>query len=188
MGGTSTDVAAVLGAEAQVTAETVVAGVPIRFPMVDVHTIGAGGGSIAWLDEGGALRVGPRSAGARPGPACYGAAERADCHRRRHLVLGYLADGACPRRRRRASTGAWPSGALARPAAPTPARRPSSRTAGRRTRRWRRRCASSASSAGSTRAGPPLVAFGGAGPLHACALAEELGIERVLVPLAPPGC
>jgi N-methylhydantoinase A/oxoprolinase/acetone carboxylase beta subunit len=62
MGGTSTDVAAVLGGKAQVTAESVVGGVPIRFPMADIHTIGAGGGSIAWLDDGGALRIGPRSA------------------------------------------------------------------------------------------------------------------------------
>ena len=66
-----TDVAAVLAAGAG-DGRGLVAGVPIRFPTVDVHTIGAGGGSIAWLDEGGALRVGPRSAGARPGPACYG--------------------------------------------------------------------------------------------------------------------
>ena len=68
MGGTSTDVASCSDGEVQVTSDAVVAGVPIRFPMVDVHTIGAGGGSIAWLDDGGALRVGPRSAGARPGP------------------------------------------------------------------------------------------------------------------------
>src|SRR5439155_22335867 len=72
MGGTSTDVAAVVGGAVQVTPESVVAGVPIRFPMVDVHSVGAGGGSVAWFDEGGALRVGPRSSGARPGPACYG--------------------------------------------------------------------------------------------------------------------
>ena len=58
------------------TAESVVAGVPIRFPMVDVHTIGAGGGSIAWLDDGGALRVGPRSAGAVPGPRATASAAR----------------------------------------------------------------------------------------------------------------
>ena len=77
-------------AESQVTAESVVAGVPIRFPMVDVHTIGAGGGSIAWLDDGGALRVGPRSAGAVPGPACYGLGGEAATVTDANLVLGYL--------------------------------------------------------------------------------------------------
>jgi N-methylhydantoinase A len=65
MGGTSTDVAPILGGEAQTTTESVVAGVPIKLPMVDVHTVSAGGGSIAWADAGGALRVGPRSAGGR---------------------------------------------------------------------------------------------------------------------------
>ncbi len=68
MGGTSTDVAAVIGGEAQTTTETVISGVPIKKPMVDIHTVSAGGGSIAWADAGGALRVGPHSAGADPGP------------------------------------------------------------------------------------------------------------------------
>src|SRR5215213_1212380 len=72
MGGTSTDVAPIIGGKAQTTTETVVAGVPIKLPMVDVHTVSAGGGSIAWADAGGALRVGPHSAGAEPGPAAYG--------------------------------------------------------------------------------------------------------------------
>ena len=76
------------------TADSVVAGVPIRFPTVDVHTIGAGGGSIAWLDEGGALRVGPRSAGASPGPACYGRGGTEPTVTDAHLALGHLADGA----------------------------------------------------------------------------------------------
>jgi N-methylhydantoinase A len=72
MGGTSTDVAPVLGGVVQNTTESVVAGVPLKLPMVDVHTVSAGGGSIAWVDAGGALRVGPHSAGADPGPAAYG--------------------------------------------------------------------------------------------------------------------
>ena len=71
MGGTSTDVSVVLRGEVQTTTGAVVAGIPIKHPMVDVHTVSAGGGSVAWLDSGGALRVGPRSAGAAPGPACY---------------------------------------------------------------------------------------------------------------------
>ena len=94
MGGTSTDVAAVLGGRRRSRPSRSSRGVPIRFPMVDVHTIGAGGGSIAWLDDGGALRVGPRSAGARPGPACYGLGGEAPTVTDANLVLGYLADGA----------------------------------------------------------------------------------------------
>ena len=68
MGGTSTDVAPVRDGQVQTTTESVVAGVPVKLPMVDVHTVSAGGGSIAWIDSGGALRVGPHSAGAEPGP------------------------------------------------------------------------------------------------------------------------
>ena len=84
MGGTSTDVSVVLGGEVQTTTGAVVAGIPIKHPMVDVHTVSAGGGSIAWIDSGGALRVGPRSAGAEPGPACYGnGGVEVDRHRRR---------------------------------------------------------------------------------------------------------
>jgi N-methylhydantoinase A len=74
MGGTSTDVSLIDG-EPQVTTEAVVSGCPIHLPLLDIHTIGAGGGSIARVDEGGALRVGPESAGADPGPACYGRGE-----------------------------------------------------------------------------------------------------------------
>jgi N-methylhydantoinase A len=200
MGGTSTDVAAVLGGEVQVTAESVVAGVPIRFPMVDVHTIGAGGGSIAWLDGGGALRVGPRSAGARPGPACYGLGGEAPTVTDANLVLGYLADGAVlggevrldRARAERALTHLPGDGS-------------SHDRLGSSLRDWDETQRALAAAVGVVRVvdaemaralrvvsvdrgidprGLALVAFGGAGPLHACSLAEELGMERVLVPLA----
>src|SRR5665647_2222849 len=72
MGGTSTDISLVSGGELAVTRETRISGLPVSLPMIDIETIGAGGGSIAYLDRAGALRVGPRSAGADPGPACYG--------------------------------------------------------------------------------------------------------------------
>jgi N-methylhydantoinase A len=72
MGGTSTDVALLQGGEARLAREAVVHGYPIKAPMLDIHTVGAGGGSIAFVDSGGLLKVGPRSAGADPGPACYG--------------------------------------------------------------------------------------------------------------------
>ena len=75
MGGTSTDVALVDGSLAT-TNEAEVAGLPVRVPILDIHTVGAGGGSLARFDAGGALRVGPESAGADPGPICYGRGER----------------------------------------------------------------------------------------------------------------
>ena len=94
MGGTSTDVAPVLGGVVQTTTESVVAGVPVKLPMVDVHTVSAGGGSIAWVDAGGALRVGPSSAGADPGPAAYGRGGEEPTVTDANLYLGYLPDGA----------------------------------------------------------------------------------------------
>jgi N-methylhydantoinase A len=229
MGGTSTDVAAVLGGEPQVTAESVVAGVPIRFPMVDVHTIGAGGGSIAWLDDGGALRVGPRSAGARPGPAGYGHGGEQPTVTDANLALGYLADGAVlggevvldqalaeaalarlpvdELSHKRFSPGLRDRGGTAAniptAAGPVDGLAQESSTLGLRDRDEAERAVATALGvvrvveADMARAlrvvtvergidprGLSLVAFGGAGPLHACALAEELGIERVLVPLA----
>ena len=93
MGGTSTDVAPVRGGQVQTTTESVVAGVPVKLPMVDVHTVSAGGGSIAWVDSGGALRVGPHSAGAEPGPAAYGRGGDQPTVTDADLYLGYLADG-----------------------------------------------------------------------------------------------
>ncbi|MEJ2267241.1 MAG: hydantoinase/oxoprolinase family protein, partial [Anaerolineales bacterium] len=92
MGGTSTDVSLIDGVP-RVTTESIVGGHPIRVPVLDIHTIGAGGGSIAGVDMGGALRVGPESAGANPGPACYGRGELSECRPTvtdAHLVLGHL--------------------------------------------------------------------------------------------------
>jgi N-methylhydantoinase A len=207
MGGTSTDVAAVLGGEAVVTSESVVAGVPIRFPMVDVHTIGAGGGSIAWLDDGGALRVGPRSAGAQPGPACYGRGGEEPTVTDANLVLGRLRDGAVLGGEVTLDRGLAEE-ALAR----LDVDGLSLKSSNPGLRDWVGNVTSSDAAeravalaegivrvvnANMARAlrvvsvergidprGLALVAFGGAGPLHACALAEELGIERVLVPRA----
>ncbi len=89
MGGTSTDVALIDGAP-RLTSEGRVAGFPVAIPMVDIHTIGAGGGSVAWRDAGGALRVGPQSAGAMPGPACYGLGGTEPTVTDAHLLLGHL--------------------------------------------------------------------------------------------------
>ena len=88
MGGTSTDVSLADGAPRETT-EAMVDGLPIRIPMLDIHTVGAGGGSIARVDAGGLLRVGPESAGAEPGPACYGTGTEATVTDA-HVVLGRI--------------------------------------------------------------------------------------------------
>src|SRR3990167_3517399 len=89
MGGTSTDVALLDSGELATTNEGSVGGVPVAVPMLDIHSVGAGGGSIAWFDRGGALRVGPQSAGAEPGPICYGRG-RQPTVTDAHLILGRL--------------------------------------------------------------------------------------------------
>ena len=183
MGGTSTDVAPILDGEAQTTTESVVAGVPVKLPMVDVHTVSAGGGSIAWADAGGALRVGPHSAGADPGPAAYGRGGEEPTVTDANLFLGYLGDGAelggevvLDRGRAEAalerageSLGLDPEAAAlgivrVANAEMTRALRVISVERGLDPRDF------------------ALVAFGGAGGMHACALAEELGMATVLVP------
>ena len=100
MGGTSTDVSTVIGGkESFTTAFEIEWGLPIQIPMIDIRTIGAGGGSIAWIDKGGMLRVGPQSAGAMPGPACYGRGGTR-CHRhRRQCRAGPHQCRQLPRRR-----------------------------------------------------------------------------------------
>ncbi len=173
MGGTSTDVCLVVGGVAERTVERGVGGLPIRLPMVDVHTVGAGGGSIVWRDSGGALRVGPESAGATPGPACYGQGGTRPTVTDANLLLGRLParlaggleldrDAAA-----RALAGLDPADVVAAVNAEMlRALRVVSVERGYDPRQL------------------ALVAFGGAGPLHACALAEELGTTTVLVPAA----
>ncbi|HEX8103347.1 MAG TPA: hydantoinase/oxoprolinase family protein [Solirubrobacteraceae bacterium] len=186
MGGTSTDVAPIVGGEAQTTTDAVVAGIPIRHPMVDVHTVSAGGGSIARADAGGALRVGPRSAGAVPGPACYGRGGTEPTVTDADLFVGLLADGArlgggeVVLRRELAEAALARAGeALGLDATATAlgvirvadaemvrALRVVSVERGLDPRDF------------------ALSAFGGAGGMHACSLAEELGMRTVLVPRA----
>ncbi len=185
MGGTSTDVCAAVGLEVERTTEAVVAGVPIHLPMVDVHTVSAGGGSIAWVDEGGALHVGPQSAGADPGPACYGQGGTDATVTDANLVLGYLQDGA----------GLGGEVVLRLDLA-----RKSLDALGAELAMSGEEAALGVIQVANTemvralrvitvrRGLDPrdftLVAFGGAGPMHALALAEELGIRSVLVPKA----
>jgi N-methylhydantoinase A len=185
MGGTSTDVAPVLDGAVQTTTESVVAGVPVKLPMVDVHTVSAGGGSIAWVDAGGALRVGPRSAGADPGPAAYGRGGREPTVTDANLYLGYLQDGAELGGEVRLDRGAAEA-ALGRVGAPIGL--DAEETARGIIRVTDAEMIRALRVISVERGLDPreltLVAFGGAGGLHACSLAEELGIGRILVPLA----
>jgi N-methylhydantoinase A len=193
MGGTSTDVALIETAEGtgtgggvRTTTESVVAGLPVAVPMLDVHTVGAGGGSIARFDRAGALRVGPESAGADPGPIAYGRGEKPTVTDA-HLILGHLGADAL-------LGGEFPLDA-------------------NRTRQWmeraRRRMRSVEAFAqgildvadttmeksirvisverGYDPRDYALVAFGGAGGLHACGLAAALRMRSVLVPKFPGG-
>jgi N-methylhydantoinase A len=173
MGGTSTDVSLIVGGRAGLAAEREVGGLPLRLPTVDLHTVGAGGGSIVWLDSGGAIRVGPESAGADPGPACYGRGGTRATITDANLLLGRLpatlaagieldAEAAA-----RAFDGIDPDDAIeVVNAEMLRALRVVSVERGHDPREL------------------ALVAFGGAGPLHACALADELEIGTVLVPAA----
>ena len=173
MGGTSTDVSLVVDGSVGRTAEREVGGFPVRLPSVDLHTVGAGGGSIVRRDVGGALRVGPESAGAYPGPACYGRGGTAATVTDANLLLGRLpatlpggleldAEAAT-----RALAGVEPADVVeAVNAEMLRAIRVVSVERGHDPREF------------------ALVAFGGAGPLHACALADELGIATVIVPEA----
>jgi N-methylhydantoinase A len=185
MGGTSTDVAAVVDGEPQSTTEAVIADTPIKLPMVDVHTVGAGGGSIAWADDGGALRVGPRSAGAQPGPAAYQRGGTEPAVTDANVVLGYLADDACLGGEVRLSRAA------ASAAVSDLARRlglDELETAQGIVRVAEAEMARALRVISVERGLDPrdfaIVAFGGAGALHACALAEDLGVRTVLVPAA----
>jgi len=173
MGGTSTDVCLIAAGEAGRASEREVAGLPLRLPTVDLQTVGAGGGSIVWRDAGSALRVGPESAGAEPGPACYGRGGRRPTVTDANLLLGRLperiAGGLVLDRdaAEQALAGIEPEEAIAVVNAEMlRALRLVSVERGHDPREL------------------ALVAFGGAGPLHGCALAEDLGIETVLVPEA----
>jgi len=185
MGGTSTDVAPVVDGRVQLTTESVVAGVPLRLPMVDVHTVSAGGGSIAWVDEGGALRVGPRSAGAEPGPAAYGLGGVEPTVTDANLLLGALPEGGrlgggLVLRRdlsERSMTGLGERLGLDASAAALGVVRVADTEMVRALRLI-------SVERGLDPRDFALVAFGGAGGLHACALAEDLGCRTVLVPRA----
>ncbi|HEY7707069.1 MAG TPA: hydantoinase/oxoprolinase family protein [Gaiellaceae bacterium] len=173
MGGTSTDVCLISGGEAERSLERTIAGFAIRLPSVDVHTVGAGGGSIAWVDAGGALRVGPESAGAVPGPACYGLGGRRPTVTDANLLLGRLPPRLADGLDLDAAAAAQALGGLD----PADVVRVVNAEMLRALRLV-------SVERGRDPRDLALVAFGGAGPLHACDLADELGIGTVLVPEA----
>lgn len=187
MGGTSADISLIENGKMQVSNERLVEGYPARIPMVDIVTVGAGGGSIARIDEGGALKVGPRSAGASPGPACYMRGGMEPTVSDANIVLGKLNGSKILGGRMEVDIG------FAKKALQI------------------KICDKSSLSIEDAAAGVvsvvnsnmvrairmvsvergydvrefTLMAFGGAGPLHACEVAAELGISRVLIPPAP---
>jgi len=185
IGGTSTDVCVVRAGAPQLTQEFHLDGLPIRIPLLDINTIGAGGGSIVWVDDGGMLRVGPRSAGADPGPACYGRGGTLATLTDAHLVRGTVRPEAFLGGRMRIDAAA-----AARALHPI-------------AQRFGLTLEAAADSAvaladanivraiqliSTERGHDPrdyvLVPYGGAGPLHAAKVAEELGIRTIVVPPA----
>jgi N-methylhydantoinase A/oxoprolinase/acetone carboxylase beta subunit len=185
MGGTSCDVCVVEGGAVRESAGREVGGRPLALPMVDIHTVGAGGGSIGWRDAGGALRVGPRSAGADPGPACYGRGGTEPTVTDANLILGHLDPGEPLAGGVELDAGAAReavgrladalglsvedcAAGIVRVANAEMVRAMRVMTVER----------------GVDPRDFALLAFGGAGPLHAAAIAEELGMGRILVPRA----
>src|SRR5262249_18644231 len=185
IGGTPTDGCVVTDRTPQLTQELHLDGLPIRIPVVDINTIGAGGGSIVWVDEGGMLRVGPRSAGADPGPACYGRGGTEPTLTDAHVVRGTVRPEAFLGGRMQID-----------PAAAARALEPIARRFGLTLEA----AADSAVALAAANIVPAiqliptergrdprhyvLVPYGGAGPLHAAKVAEELAITTIVVPPA----
>ena len=186
MGGTSSDVALLTGGVWPVKRETILDGILIKVPQIDIHTIGAGGGSIAWLDRGGSLMIGPESAGALPGPACYGHGGERPTVTDANVVLGRIGDRQELGGSLSVDAGAAFAavGRLAHAAGVAV-----ERMAEGIVRVAVAKMAAAVYEISVARGYDPrelaLLPFGGAGPLHACLLAEELGVDRVVVPADP---
>jgi N-methylhydantoinase A len=185
MGGTSCDASLVTGGEPVVSTEVTVGPYPVPVPMVDVHTIGAGGGSIAWVDEGGALRVGPRSAGADPGPICYGRGGTEPTVTDAHFLLGRLDPGRFDAGFE-ADPDAVRAGVEEHVAEPmdTSVEEAAAGMVDVANANMERALRVVSVERGHDPRDLGLVAFGGAGPLHAAELAAALDVPRVLVPQA----
>jgi len=186
MGGTSTDVSLVEGA-ITTASHAEVAGLPVGVPMLDIHTVGAGGGSLARFDAGGALRVGPESAGADPGPICYGHGVQPTVTDA-NLLLGRLqpdrflgGDFTLDLDRTRRITGEW----LKRQGSSLTLEKFAAGVVGVVNATMEKAIRVVSIERGRDPRDFALVAFGGAGGLHACALAEALSIPRVILPALP---
>lgn len=187
VGGTSTDVCLIQDGRPLIARQREFHGYPVRFPMLDVHSVGAGGGSIAWIDTGGFLRVGPQSAGADPGPACYARGGKQPTVTDANVVLGRLPADAL-------LGGSMPINVtLARNAIEEHVAQPLKMNLEQAAQgiltivneNMIRAIRVISVEKGYDPRNFTLVAFGGAGPLLASALARELGIDRVLVPPHP---
>jgi N-methylhydantoinase A len=185
MGGTSTDVCLVTSGRAELTSEFTIEGLPVRSPVIDIHTVGAGGGSIVWLDDGGMLRAGPQSAGADPGPACYGRGGEAPTITDAHLIRGTLRSEAflggkmridAAAARRAFEPIATALGMSIEAAAESAIRLADANIV--------RAIQLISTERGKDPRDYVLVPYGGAGPLHAAQVADDLGIRTILVPPA----
>jgi N-methylhydantoinase A len=186
MGGTSTDVALLKGGMCKLTSEAVVHGYPIKAPMLDIHTVGAGGGSIAYVDAGGLLKVGPRSCGADPGPVCYDRGNTEPATTDANVVLQtlnpeYLLGGRMPVRQDLAKQAI---GRLAEKLG-LDVMETAQGILSVVTANMARAIRVISIQRGHDPRDYTLMAFGGAGPLHAARLARELEMKRVLVPRNP---
>ena len=187
MGGTSTDVCLVQGGQLRVTVDNLIGNMPLKVPQVDMNTVGAGGGSVAWVSPEGQIHVGPRSAGSNPGPICYGLGGREVTVTDANLWLGRLA------MRRRLGGRIAPTmervesaiEALARAAGIDDAHVMAAGVVRIAVARMVASIREISMSRGYDPRECVLMAFGGAGPMHATTVADELGIDRVLVPKFP---
>jgi N-methylhydantoinase A len=186
MGGTSTDVALLKDGAARLASEATVHGYPLKAPMLDIHTVGAGGGSLAYVDAGGLLKVGPRSAGADPGPVCYARGNSEPTVTDANIVLqtlnpAHLLGGRMAVRQDLARA------AIGRLAAQVglPLMQTAQGIVSVVTANMARAIRVVSVQRGHDPRDYTLVAFGGAGPLHAARLARELDIARILVPRSP---
>jgi N-methylhydantoinase A len=183
MGGTSTDVCLVQDGRPSLASESEIDGLPIRTPVLDIVSVGAGGGSIAWVDDGGMLRVGPQSAGADPGPACYGKGGAEPAITDAHIVIGTIRPTAFLGGRMKLDADA------AKNAFASTAERfalSTEQAASAALQLADANIVRAIQLVSTERGRDPrdyaLVPFGGAGPLHAARIAEELGISTIVVP------
>ncbi|MFB6160435.1 MAG: hydantoinase/oxoprolinase family protein [Haloferacaceae archaeon] len=184
MGGTSADVSIVEGGDLVRTTEGEIADLPVKVPLIDVNTVGAGGGSVAWVDDAGGLRVGPRSAGADPGPVCYGRGGTEPTVTDANLALGRVDPGDFIDDPAPEAAHAAVREELAEPLGVTPEEAALS-VLGVANARMAREIRRVTVERGRDPSEFALVAFGGAGPMQAAAIARAMDIESVLIPRSP---